>query len=500
MNIKRFLFSIFSVLALIPIYQNCAKKTASFSLDTSKTAALADHMGITENNGNGYEIIHDQGDGVGEVTPDQLYTNLEGGDASTAEDDPTSPEGNSIEPNKPESNPMTPNTNTQNADGSPVVPLNCTASDNLDKECVDNPVPVPPAPAVVNDAVANIKFDLERWCRGRKDKGNVMGSEFLNIKIVGSDGKILCQHSSSNLIDEVLNEKTLTLPKCDIAKLPGDAMIYLSNDLDLSIYHADDKASYDVFKGTVKKSKVVHSENTKASAVKVSIANYLKHGFLPILIKDNHRNSKMNKVAACDKYDGSPLVIDMRAYSLLNTPFYLSDPAQGKLFNILGNNSDPVPNKKIRISWLTDNRVMFLVLPKNGSVNGVDEMFGDSTVGPDGFEADNGFKALAKYDAYSFNSKKINASARNGIINSSDEVFAKLRLWYDKNLDAVVDAGELVSLDEAGVKSIDLGYNPKFHVRDSHGNHIKFKSAVEMTDGKIRPIFDIWFKIDQSIQ
>lgn len=491
MNIKRFLFSTVCVLALIPIYQNCAKKASSFSEDTSKAAMLDTHL-----SGGGYEIVHDSGDGYGEVTPEQLYTNIEGGDSSTSQDDPVSPEGNSVEPNMPDSNPNAPSTDDQNADGSPVVPLDCDKPDNLAKECVENPVEIPEPPPVTNSPTVNATFDVERWCRGRKDKGNVMDSKFISILIKSVDGKTLCEGSGENLVDEIIASSTMTLKNCDLSKLPNDAVIYVYNNKDLSLYHADDKKSYALFSGN---KDAVHSENTKAKAVKVKVGDYKKHQFLPILLADNHKRTSSNRIKACDKYDGSPLVIDMRAYSILNTAFDLIAPEQGKLFNILGDNEDP-QNTKRRISWVTDSRIMFIALPNSsGQVNGINELFGDNTRGPDGFFADNGFKALAKYDAYNFSSKKVNTSARNGMIEKSDEVFGKLRLWYDKDLDAEVDAGELITLNDAGVKSIDLGYNTKFHVRDQNGNHIKFKSAVEMTDGKLRPVFDIWFKLDESL-
>lgn len=494
MKLTRFLYPAVAIFALVPVYQNCAKKASSYSLDTSlKTTTLADHLGSS---GGVYEIVHDSGDGYGQVTEEDLYVNMEGGDSSTKQDDPSSPDGNSVEPNNPDSNPKTPDTTTQNSDGSTVVPLDCSKPDNLDKECVDDPKEITQPTPKDNSTYSSIKFDLERWCRGRSDKGNILDSKFIAVKITSKDGKtVLCEQSGSDLITEAKSSASITLKNCDITKLPDDALISLYNNLNLSIYHGDDKASFAVF-GSVKSSKV-HSQNTKASAVKVTVANYKKHKFLPVLMKDNHRNTKKNKVAECDKYDGSPLVIDMRAYSLLNTPFYLSSPASGKLFNILGDNGG---NQKMRISWITDNRVMFLVLPNNGAVNGINELFGDGTKGPDGFYADNGFKALAKYDAYKFSTKKVNEAARDGVIDKNDEIFSKLRLWYDQNLDAVADSGELVSLSEAGVKSIDLGYDTRFHVRDQHGNHIKFKSAVEMNDGKLRPIFDIWFKLDDSAQ
>jgi len=47
---------------------------------------------------------------------------------------------------------------------------------------------------------------------------------------------------------------------------------------------------------------------------------------------------------------------------------------------------------------------------------------------------------------------------RDGLINDSIELFAQLQVWNDLNQDASVQEGELQSLSEAGITSIDLNY------------------------------------------
>ena len=45
---------------------------------------------------------------------------------------------------------------------------------------------------------------------------------------------------------------------------------------------------------------------------------------------------------------------------------------------------------------------------------------------------------------------------KDGSLDSADADFSKFRVWQDKNADGVSDAGELLTLTQAGIKSIDL--------------------------------------------
>ncbi|WP_230454766.1 hypothetical protein [Francisella tularensis] len=56
-----------------------------------------------------------------------------------------------------------------------------------------------------------------------------------------------------------------------------------------------------------------------------------------------------------------------------------------------------------------------------------------------------GFDALADLD-----------SNNDGVFDSADEAFDSVQVWQDKDQDGVTDAGELTSLAEAGISSIDL--------------------------------------------
>lgn len=70
-----------------------------------------------------------------------------------------------------------------------------------------------------------------------------------------------------------------------------------------------------------------------------------------------------------------------------------------------------------------------------------------------GADKDNtdGFKALAQYD-----------ENKDGILDANDSIFKKLYLWSDRNGDGKVQKTEISTLDQKGVKSFKLTYDPSF--------------------------------------
>jgi hypothetical protein len=59
-------------------------------------------------------------------------------------------------------------------------------------------------------------------------------------------------------------------------------------------------------------------------------------------------------------------------------------------------------------------------------------------------EQDSDLQALAK----------VFDSNQDGTFDSRDERFAEFRIWKDANSNGVVDAGEMMTLQEAGIQSI----------------------------------------------
>lgn len=182
--------------------------------------------------------------------------------------------------------------------------------------------------------------------------------------------------------------------------------------------------------------------------------------------------------------DGDPLVVDLGSDISNAQGIRLSSQLEGILFDILGLNSLPNPFAKKQISWTQDQRYQWVVKPNsNGQVLGINEMFGDNTLGPDGQFSKEGFEALGKYDA-----------DKNGLIDSEDPIYNELALWHDANRNGVSDAGELTTFAAAGISYIDLNYDPNFYEVDQYGNKTTFKSIVRFNDGRRSLIFDLWFR------
>lgn len=171
--------------------------------------------------------------------------------------------------------------------------------------------------------------------------------------------------------------------------------------------------------------------------------------------------------------DSSPLII-----TLDDKPLTLTDSYNGVLFDLMGE------GLKQRFPWPNvPTQHPFVVLPKNGRVENINQLFGNNTLGPDGTRAENGFEALKKYDLN-----------RDNWIDSKDSVYAQLRLWRDLNINGISEENELTTLISNDLTSIDLAYlelveelNP-LHTNDA----TKQRSVVIMKDGSLRKIYDLW--------
>ena len=169
----------------------------------------------------------------------------------------------------------------------------------------------------------------------------------------------------------------------------------------------------------------------------------------------------------------SPLVIDFRGEGIQFT-----DLPQGLVQFDLG-------TWKFGTSWLSNPASSkFLALDRNGNgkIDDINELFGNATIGPDGKPAATGFSALEKYDAN-----------RDGVIDSKDPIYSKLLVWSDYNINGKTDPGELKTLKESGIRSINLRRKNKLENRDRYGNFTAEYSTVTFSDGKVRKIYDVWF-------
>lgn len=122
----------------------------------------------------------------------------------------------------------------------------------------------------------------------------------------------------------------------------------------------------------------------------------------------------------------------------------------------------------------------------NGKIDNASELFGAN---PFDFaemgDQPGGMARLAQLD-----------SNRDGVINASDSGFGNLVVWQDANGDGETQAGELKSLADLGVVSINLDY---FKVNESIGDgFLTERSSFTKSDGTTSEIADIWFRTNAT--
>lgn len=137
-----------------------------------------------------------------------------------------------------------------------------------------------------------------------------------------------------------------------------------------------------------------------------------------------------------------------------------------------------------KINWTKKDGFLCLDLNGNGAIDDGGELFGDQTLLADGTKAKNGFEALAQYD-----------SNGDGMIDANDEIFDSLRVWVDANGDGISGEGEMKTLAELGITSINLVYE---NVNAETGTEATIGNTATFTreDGTTSGIGELWVSSD----
>ncbi len=129
-------------------------------------------------------------------------------------------------------------------------------------------------------------------------------------------------------------------------------------------------------------------------------------------------------------------------------------------------------------AWVDENDGI-LVIDKNGNgvIDNGGEIFGDNYIKSDNSKATSGFDALKDLD-----------SNNDGIISVEDESFGLIKILKGD--------GELISLEEAGIVSIDLN-NTSVGSVDENGNTLVSSGSFVKSDGSIGSLGDFNLVVDK---
>ncbi len=131
--------------------------------------------------------------------------------------------------------------------------------------------------------------------------------------------------------------------------------------------------------------------------------------------------------------------------------------------------------------WVApDDGLLAMDANGNGNIDDNSELFGNAT----GYS--NGFAQLEQLDSNS-----------DGVIDENDDQFANLLIWRDLDQDGKSDDGELQSLSDVGITSIDLNAT---EVDETNQEHlVSHSSNVTFSDGSTGLVEDIHFQNNTGI-
>ncbi|MBY5834006.1 hypothetical protein HFN48_31385, partial [Rhizobium leguminosarum] len=141
-----------------------------------------------------------------------------------------------------------------------------------------------------------------------------------------------------------------------------------------------------------------------------------------------------------------------------------------------------------------DDGVLVRDLNGDGKITGSDEMFGNATT--------SGLAALALLDGNHDGKVDANDSGLadfngDGAVTAADS-FSSLFVWQDANENHRTDAGELKSVVERGIASINVTPNTGTVPQVVNGNTIASTAGYTLADGTVRTIADVLLKLDNQ--
>jgi len=181
-------------------------------------------------------------------------------------------------------------------------------------------------------------------------------------------------------------------------------------------------------------------------------------GWDPLGIMPDNVNSDFNNAQDWTPPNRDPLAIDLDGDGIE------SIGADGTV--VFDHDGDGV---KTGTGWVSaDDGFFVLDRNGNGTIDTGAELFGVDTIKSDGATAVDGFDALIDLD-----------SNDDGLFNAQDTEFSNVKIWQDLNQDGVSNVGELSSLTQLGIESIDLNANEN-NINLGNGN-VQTATSVHLT-------------------
>lgn len=188
---------------------------------------------------------------------------------------------------------------------------------------------------------------------------------------------------------------------------------------------------------------------------------------------DQSRFSSAEKTAP----QRDPLIIDLGEEDI-----ELIDVEKGVYFDLDNNGFAE------KTAWIgEEDGFLAIDVNKNDSIDNGSELFGDKFIMPDGNVSRTGSEALSSLDENG-----------DGVINADDTIFESLCIWVDADHDGETDEGELLSLTEYGIESIDLNFTPDGTVNTETGTMIAESSFVSFSSDNTRKISEFWFPVNSA--
>ena len=187
---------------------------------------------------------------------------------------------------------------------------------------------------------------------------------------------------------------------------------------------------------------------------------YLKH-------VDQHDSNLHNNQHKVEVKFETPLVLDLDGDGIQTLSI-----DEGVEFDLLNTGE-----AKVQTGWVSGEDALLAIDNNgNGIIDDHSELFGG--------EIGEGFAQLASFD-----------SNGDGLVDSSDAGFSDLQVWQDANENALTDAGELLSLDSAGVASLGTAYTNVFNT-DAQGNVHGEHGSATLADGSSIDLVDVYFQVE----